>query len=198
MSSNNLHTEKELLLRASEGCIESFTEIFHLYNNRLYAFLLRITKSEQQTLDFIQDIFMKLWINRVNLANIDNLGSYIFRSAQNQAINAFKHKMNETKIHFKLLSSKSYDDVEANFEYKVLETKLKEVINNLPRQQKLVYTLSRENGLKYQEIAKQLNISPSTVKSHMVQALKTIKQCLGNDLNIADVLFFVIYLGIRF
>lgn len=197
MSPNNLHTEKELLLLASEGCAESFTEIFHLYNNRLYGFLLKITKSEQQSLDFIQDIFMKLWTNRVNLANIDDLGSYIFRSAQNHAINAFKHKMNEIKIHSKLLSYKSYNDVEDNLEYKILETKLNGVINKLPSQQKLVYTLSRLDGLKYEEIAKELQISPATVKNHMVQALKNIKGCLRNDMNIVYFFFISIYLGIR-
>ena len=64
---------------------------------------------------------MKLWIKRVNLASIDNLGSYIFRSAQNQAINAFKHAMNESIIYSKLQSSKTYDDnIEANLEYKIL------------------------------------------------------------------------------
>jgi RNA polymerase sigma-70 factor (ECF subfamily) len=198
LSQNNLHTEKELLLLASEGCAESFTEIFHLYNNRLYGFLLKITKSEQQSLDFIQDIFMKLWTNRVNLANIDDLGRYIFISAQNHAINAFKHKMNEIKIHSKLLSYKSYNDVEDNLEYKILETKLNGVINKLPSQQKLVYTLSRLDGLKYEEIANELQISPATVKNHMVQALRNIKDCLRNDLNIAYFFYVLIYLGIRF
>ena len=197
MAPKNLHTEKELLLLASEGCAESFTEIFHLYNNRLYVFLLKITKSEQQSLDFIQDIFMKLWTNRVNLANIDNLGSYIFRSAQNHAINAFKHKMNEIKIHSKLLPYKSYNDVEDNLDYKILETKLIGVINKLPSQQKLVYSLSRLDGLKYEEIAKELQISPATVKNHMVQALKNIKVCLRNDMNIVYVFFISIYIGIR-
>ena len=198
MSPKNLHTEKELLLLASEGCAESFTKIFHLHNNRLYGILLRITKSEQQSLDFIQDIFMKLWTNRVNLANIDNLGNYIFRSAQNHSINAFKHKMNEIKIHSKLLSYKSYNDIEDNLEYKILEKKLNGVINKLPSQQKLVYTLCRLEGLKHEEIAKQLHISQATVKNHMVQALKNIKDCLRNDLNIAYFFYILIYLGIRF
>lgn len=198
MPTRNLHTEKELLLRASYGCEESFTQLFHLYNNKLYSFILGITKSEQQTLDFIQDIFMKLWINRANLVNVDNLGSYIFRSAQNQAINSFKRAMNETLIHSKLQSANAYDDnIEADLEYKILESKLNVVISKLPPQQRLVYTLSRDQGLKHEEIALQLQISPSTVKNHMVQALKTIKDFLRNDLNIEEVFLIALYLGIR-
>ena len=198
MPNKNTYTEKELLLLASTGCEESFTQLFHLYNDKLYSFILRLTKSEEQTSDFIQDIFMKLWINRANLANVDNLGSYIFRSAQNQAINSFKRTMNETSILTKLQASDNAENnIEANFEYKNLETKLNTVINNLPPQQRLVYTLSRVQGLKYDEIAKQLHISPATVKNHMIQALKTIKEFLRNDLNIAEVFLIVLYPGIN-
>lgn len=187
MLTNNSNTEKELLLLASQGCEESFTKIFHLYNDKLYGFLLRLTKSEEKTLDFIQDIFMKLWTNRSNLANIDNLGSYIFRSAQNQVINSFKRIMNETSMLAELKVSKNCDNsIEADFEHKFLETKFKHVVKRLPPQQRLVYTLSREQGLKHDEIAKQLHISPSTVKNHMVEALKSIKYFLRNELDIAE------------
>ncbi len=197
MSNKNPNNEKELLLLASAGCEVSFTKLFHIYKDRLYSLILRLTKSEEQTLDFIQDIFMKLWINRANLASVDNLGSYIFRSAQNQVINSFRRSMKKTSI---LIELKSIDrlenNIEANFEYKILVTKLNAVVNNLPPQQKLIYTLSRVEGLKHYEIAEQLKLSPATVKNHMSQALKTIRGFLRNDLNIIEVSMCVIFLGI--
>jgi RNA polymerase sigma-70 factor (ECF subfamily) len=187
LQNNNSNTEKELLLLASKGCEESFTRLFHLYKNKLYSFILRLTNSEEQALDFVQDIFLKLWINRANLANVDNFGSYIFRSAQNQVINSFKRVMNETSMLATLQESDKFDNnIEANFEHKVLETKFKDVVKKLPPQQRLVYMLSREQGLKHEEIAQQLHISPSTVKNHMVEALKNIKFFLKNELDIAE------------
>ncbi len=187
------YTEKELLRLAADGDEAAFIEIFNLYKNKLYSFLLRITKSEEQSLDFVQDVFMKLWINRANLSSIDNFSGYIFRSAQNQAINSFKRSMAENCILKKNPVVYITDDsIAANLEYKLLQTKLIEAVKKLPPQQRLVYMLSREQGFKHEEIAKQLNLSTSTVKNHLVQALKTIKEFLRNNMEIDEVLLLII------
>ena len=187
------HTEKELLRLAADGDEASFIKIFDLYKNKLYSFLLTITKSEEQSLDFVQDVFMKLWINRANLSSIDNFSGYIFRSAQNKAINSFKRSMTENCILKKNpVAHMINDSIEANLEYKLLQIKLNEVVIKLPPQQRLVYTLSREQGLKQEEIAKQLNLSVSTVKNHMVLALKTIKEFLRNNMEIEEMLLLIV------
>lgn len=189
----NSHTEKELLRLAADGDEAAFIEIFNSYKNKLYSFLLRITKSEEESLDFVQDIFMKLWINRANLASIDNFSAYIFRAAQNRALNSFKRSMAESSILKKNPVAQMVDDsIEANLECKLLETKLNEVVKKLPPQQSLVYRLSREQGLKHEEIAQQLNLSTSTVKNHIVQALKTIKAFLRNDMELNEVLLLIV------
>ena len=188
----NLHTEKELLRLAADGDEASFIKLFNLYKNKLYSFLLRITKSEEQSLDFVQDVFMKLWINKANLSSIDNFSSYIFRAAQNRAINSFKRSMTEYCILKKNPVAAMVDDsIEANLEYKLLQIKLNEVVKKLPPQQRLVYILSREQGLKHEEIAIKLNLSISTVKNHMVQALKTIKEFLRNNMELDEVLLLI-------
>ena len=187
------HTEKELLRLAANGNEVAFIEIYNLYKNKLYSFLLRITKSEEESLDFVQDIFMKLWVNRINLASIDNFSNYIFRAAQNKAINSFKRCMTENCILKKIpVVDMAVNSIEADLEYKLLQTKLNEVVKKLPPQQRLVYTLSREKGLKNEEIAKHLNLSVYTIKNHLVQALKTIKDFLRSNLEIDSVLLFIL------
>lgn len=187
------HTEKELLRLAANGNEVAFIEIYNLYKNKLYSFLLRITKSEEESLDSVQDIFMKLWVNRINLASIDNFSNYIFRAAQNKAINSFKRCMTENCILKKIpVVDMALNSIEADLEYKLLQTKLNEVVKKLPPQQRLVYTLSREKGLKNEEIAKHLNLSVYTIKNHLVQALKTIKDFLRSNLEIDSVLLFIL------
>ena len=187
------HTEKELLRLAANGNEVAFIEIYNLYKNKLYSFLLRITKSEEESLDIVQDIFMKLWVNRINLASIDNFSNYIFRAAQNKAINSFKRCMTENCILKKIpVVDMALNSIEADLEYKLLQTKLNEVVKKLPPQQRLVYTLSREKGLKNEEIAKHLNLSVYTIKNHLVQALKTIKDFLRSNLEIDSVLLFIL------
>ena len=189
----NSHTEKELLRLSADGNEAAFIEIFNSYNNKLYSFLLRITNSGEESLDIVQDIFMKLWINRTHLSSIDNFSSYIFRAAQNRALNSFKRSMTVYSILKKNPIVPLLDDsIEANLKCKLLKTKLNEVVKKLPPQQSLVYKLSREQGLKHEEIAQQLNLSTSTVKNHMVQALKTIKGFLRNDMELNEVLVWIL------
>jgi RNA polymerase sigma-70 factor (ECF subfamily) len=45
----------------------------------------------------------------------------------------------------------------------------------LPPQQRSVYLLSRLQGMSYEEIGRELNISPNTVRNHLVKALATIR-----------------------
>ncbi|HLZ88804.1 MAG TPA: sigma-70 family RNA polymerase sigma factor, partial [Puia sp.] len=58
------------------------------------------------------------------------------------------------------------------------ELRLQQALDQLPPRQKLIFTLSRHQGMKHEEIADHLNISRHTVKTHLVQALKTLRQLL--------------------
>jgi RNA polymerase sigma-70 factor (ECF subfamily) len=72
-----------------------------------------------------------------------------------------------------------------------LEQYADKVIATLPRQQKMVYMLSRDKGLSHKEIAEQLQISPNTVKNHIVEALKTLKAQLKYSDFICILFFFI-------
>jgi RNA polymerase sigma-70 factor (ECF subfamily) len=67
---------------------------------------------------------------------------------------------------------------------KEVQSQLQQALAKLSFQQKLVFTLSREKGLKYDEIAAELNISPSTVKNHMIDALRIIRQHFHSSSNL--------------
>eukprot|EP01132_Coremiostelium_polycephalum_P017514 gene17514-20958_t len=56
-------------------------------------------------------------------------------------------------------------------------------IDHLPEQQQKIYRLSRHERLKYTEIAKELQLSPETVKKHIYLATKTIKEYVKNNMD---------------
>ena len=182
MSILNTHTEKELLQLASQGDEKSFISLFHLHKHKLYTFIIRITESPEITEDIIQDIFLKLWNDRQSLNSIDNLGGYIYRMGQNQAINLFKRMAKETVILAELQKQTTFSSggAEENLALKDIHKRVAEVLELLSPKQKLIYTMSREDGMKYEEIAQRLNISPSTVKNHMIQALRSIRERLSH------------------
>jgi RNA polymerase sigma-70 factor (family 1) len=190
----NCHTEKTLLQLASTGNEEAFTRLFSLYKDKLYSFALRLTGCKEKAQDIVQEVFLKLWQNQTSLNTIENFSSYIFKLAQNQFLNAAKRMANESLIISKIHSTTNVYNAppDEKLECKEVESILHEVIQKLPPQQKLIFKLSREQGLKHEEIATQLQISPSTVKNHLVQSLKTIRKYLSSNLDIAGLYFLVI------
>lgn len=175
------HTEKELLLQSAEGSELAFAKLFHLHRNRLFTFLMRLTGSPEQTEDIIQDIFMKLWVQKEQLTGIEQFGSYLFRMGQNQVLNSFKRAAKETLILSQLKREVLGADqpvAQENLELIEVQKRLNDAVSKLPDQQKLIFQLSREAGLKHEEIAERLHLSPHTVRNHMALALKAIREHL--------------------
>ena len=176
-----VNIEKNLLRKAAEGHEASFTRLFFLYKHKLYSFLLHLTESPEMTEDVIQDVFLKLWNDRQNLVNIEHFSGYIYKMAQHRVLNAFRRMAKETLIISELSKpgAAAGTDAEDNLRVREVREQLKSALDKLPPKQKLVYTLSRDEGLKHDEIARHLNISPSTVNNHMIAALRTIRKHLG-------------------
>ena len=196
MNSEPIHTEKELLLLASQGSEPAFTLLFNRYKHKLYSYLLSLTASPEIAEDIIQDTFLKLWKNRSSIEAIDHLGGYLFKTTRNLAINAFKRMSKETIILSKLQSQQNSVNTKADDTLVVKEAEqlLYQTIQNLPPQQKLIYTLSREQGLKHEDISQQLHLSSSTVRNHIVQALRTIrKKFEPHSISVIGIMGFLIY-----
>ena len=172
-----LHNESDLLLLASQADKEAFTTLFHLYKHKLYGYIFRLTESEMLAEDIVQDVFMKLWSDHTSLGSIDNFASYLFRMSKNHVINHFKRMAHETLIMTEICGQKpaGYNDTHDMIAMKEVEKLLAEILEKLPAQQKKIYHLSREEGRSHDEIADLLNISPNTVKNHIVQAMSTIR-----------------------
>lgn len=173
-------SEKLLLKEAAKGGEKAFEQLFNSYKYKLFGYIYKLTGSPEMAEDVVQEVFLRLWKNRSELAEIENLNAYIFRMAQNTAINAYRKTAREIIMLNEM--GREVDDavsVTDSIALKEIEQIVKQTVENLPNQQRLVYTLSREHGLKHEEIARQLKISPGTVKNHMIQALRTLREQLG-------------------
>ena len=146
-------------------------QIFHRHLDAVWRAARTLGVAPRDQEDVVQEVFALIWKNRLKLGEIENLDAYIFRMAQNRAINAFRKTARETLVLSELKQAlPSPVSAEQVLEARDLEKTIRSLVDRLPAQQKLVYTLSREQGLKHHEIADQLNISPGTVKNHMIQA----------------------------
>ncbi len=189
-----LQNELELLKQMAEGDEIAFRKIFDHYKNKLFNYSLRITDNEELAEEIVMDAFLKIWCNREALIYINRFDAYLYTIIRNRAFNAIKRRAHEALIISKLSHSTSeYQDcTEETVVYNEYQYLLNKAINQLPPQQKLVYSMSREEGLKYEEIADQLNLSKNTVKAHLKKALSTLRLLVSNFMIL---LFVFLFLG---
>lgn len=179
-----LQNESEILRLVSEGNELAFREIFDHYSNRLYNYTFRITDNEELSEEIVMDAFLKVWCNRQSLDEIIHFDSYLYTLVRNKAFNAIKRRAHEAVIIGKLsLNNSEYQDTtEETVIYNEYQHILSQAVNQLPPQQRIVFSMSRDEGMKYDEIANHLNLSKNTVKAHLKKALSTLRLVISNYL----------------
>ena len=176
----HIYNDKELFQLISEGDETAFRRLFHAYVPQLRPLVQHITRTSAITEDIIQDTFLKLWISRDKLTDIDNPRSWILRIVFHQSFSwlrrqAVHHKaMDIIQQPDNILNNSTEETVAYNTVVKLIGT----AVQQLPPQAKRIYLLSRENGLKIPEIAAKLHISQSTVKNSLVRSLHAIRKYL--------------------
>lgn len=178
MALYDTYSDNDLFILISRGNESAFTEIFHRYDKRLFPFVLKMVKTEAIAEEIIQEIFIKLWVNRNKLAAIDRPDAYLLTIAFNHTLDQIKKGIKERKMLHEL-AGRLKNEVSYNTEDTLLLrgsiALVEQAVDQLPPQQKRVYTLSRQQGLKNEEIAKTLAISPNTVRNHLAEALRSIR-----------------------
>lgn len=179
MSKQDFYSERELILAIAEHDPVAFQQLFASYYPQLYPQIKKITQSDLVTEDLLQETFLKVWINRDKLPEIENLRAWILRIAYYQAFTYLRRQsLHERKVNQLTTSegTKPGTQTEDLLSFRELKKAVAEAIRKLPPQQKKVYLLSREQGLKNREIADVMNLSEQSVKNTLVRALKLIRE----------------------
>jgi RNA polymerase sigma-70 factor (family 1) len=165
----------------SRGDQEAFTLFFHAFRNRVYSFSFSFTRSAEVAEEITQDVFIKVWTNRESLDQIENIDAWLSTITRNLCFNYLKKLALERNAKQQIKSQLiSEQDVEQHLSYKEKANQVAEALDQLSPQQRLIFSLNRDKGLKNEEIAHQLNLSPNTVKTHLVAALRKIRSFLGS------------------
>lgn len=164
----------------ANGDREAFSRFFHFFKNKVYSFSLSFTHSTEVAEEITQDVFIKLWTSRESLLEIENIEAWMSTITKNLCFNYLKKLALDRKTKSVLQHRQQFVElnVEQYLSYKERVRQVAEAVDQLSPQQRLIFNLNRNKGLKNEEIAHQLNLSPNTVKNHMVTALRKIKSFL--------------------
>lgn len=178
METEVLTNERELLDKIAGGDEQAFTALFEHYYHALGSHLFKLTRSMQTAEEIVQDVFLKIWIAREALLEVRDFKAYLFIASKNHAINAIKKAAREqekqqafeanTRLTI-VREEESTGEIEDQY-YSLLD----KAIDKLPQQQQKVFILSRRRRMKYEEIAREMNISKESVKKYMQHATRSI------------------------
>jgi len=181
---NDAAKEKRLLQGVRKGDKDSFSELFHIYYEDLCRFTLHYTGTTDVAEDIAQDVFLEIWQRRHILSIEGSIKSYLFKSARNSALNYIRHKKIANKWEQQVRRDKNRHRNNPENKIQNLETlmeiekAIEEAIDQLPERRKLIFSLSRDEGLTYQEIAIVLNISVKTVETQIRRSKITLRELL--------------------
>lgn len=166
-----------------KGDQRAFEVLFLYYQPKLVYFLTGFIKDAELARDMAQDIFMSVWNNKDKLAEIKSFKAYIFKMGKNTICNYYDHSLvNEKFVAEQLTRPVDFENTEELIFAQQLQTLIDMTVSKMPNQRKLIYTMSRIDGLSNNEIAEKLNINKRTVENHLTAALadirKTTKICI--------------------
>lgn len=177
--------QEDLLKKQIEsGNQDAFRQVYHYFYKRLLQFALVLTKNKEAAEELVEDVFIKFWKNRKNVANIQNLKIYLYTATKNTCLNFLSSKANESITKpFDAINIELSDSIcpEQLLIYQETFTRIKKAIETLPPKCKIIFKLIREDGLKYKEVADVLNLSYHTVDAQMTIAIRRIALLLGPE-----------------
>jgi RNA polymerase sigma-70 factor (ECF subfamily) len=175
LTETDTYQEPVLLRQVAEGDEAAFASLYHHWQPFLATHIYRITGSRELAEEVVQDVFMKIWMTREALSQVENFRAYLLVMSRNHALNALKGLMRrfEKQGLFEKDMQRLPPDEEGDLQRFRLSL-MDEAIDRLPPRQKEIYLLHRHQRLTYVEIADQLNIGRETVKTQLQLSVKSI------------------------
>lgn len=177
----NIHSH--LIRDLKNGSARAFNELYDIFADMLYHYVLDITKSPSEAKDILQETFLKIWQTKENINSDLSFKSYLYKISKNLIIDSFRKKMDSIRFENYINSDDFQDYSENNTEKKIsfdeFEQSLQLAKKHLTERQLQIFELSREQGLSIPCIAKELNLSEQTVKNQLSLSLKQLRSLLS-------------------
>lgn len=179
-----MNSEEYIVLkRLRDGDVEALDVLYLHYAPKVRDFVFRLVRDMQEAEDITHDIFLRIWEQRQTVGNVLSFKNYLFRMTRNAVFNAFKHRRVEQSYQAQTLARDLGEIAPEKPDERVSTEDLMQLIDlavsNMPEQRRKVFCMSRYDHKSYNEIARELNISPKTVQYHISGALAELRKLLS-------------------
>jgi len=168
--------ERLLIQQATSGDKNAFTLLVRQYQNKLFAFIMRMTADRETALDLTQDTFLAAYQNLNRFRQEAAFSTWLFQIALNKTRNHLKRARREVPLTDDIAEPVSPDRPDMDLEDQERQQRLLEMIGTLPPGQRAVFSLRYFEQMKFDEIARTHNTSVSAAKTQFAEALKKLKK----------------------
>ena len=171
---------EKMLSALSNDDQDALEALFKYYYPRLHHFAKSFLKLDEGIDDILQEVFLKIWINRKKINNTQSFNAYIFTITRNLLLNELRNRLNDRKAKDALIEKSVAEEfiLFRQIEFDELTEKVNQIVSHLPEKQKEIFTLSRTKGLSHKEISQELHIAEKTVEYHIHQVIEILKRQL--------------------
>jgi RNA polymerase sigma-70 factor (ECF subfamily) len=172
-----------LLKQIAKDDEQAFRAVFDRYKEPFHATAFKMTRSADIAEEIVQEVFVTLWVKRKLVATAKKPEGYVFTILHNCIYAHFRKLVLERQLKSKMaqVEEQSENRIETLLLEKENRTIIENIISQLPPQQKLIYKLAKQEGVSREDIAKQLNISPNTVRNLLATAVDYLRTYLKKN-----------------
>jgi len=173
---------------------DAFAELVRRYQRPLVNFFYRLLWNEQQAEDLSQEVFCRVFLHRKSYKAKAKFSTYLFRIARNLWIDYYRSRgkmPNFTSLSTPVGGDGSEDQLidsiaaprapQAPAVESDMAVKLQRALSRLSEEQRLTFTLAKNQGMKYAEIAETLRVPVGTVRSRMHSAVQKLQKLLRDQ-----------------
>jgi RNA polymerase sigma-70 factor (ECF subfamily) len=183
MGKQDLYDDQLLFASIAEGNEKAFRILFVRYKTSVYAYAYKWAKSHDTAEEITQEVFISLWLNRDKLSLVQKPAAYIYRITSNKVYDFLRSSLAHDRIlaEIRKRQDSGYtNNAEDRMNAKESEQLILQAVRELSPQKQQIYRLNKLEGKTPIEIAEELHLSASTVRSHLSDALRYISTYLKN------------------
>ncbi len=177
------YSEEELVELLKKQDKKGFDFLYENYSSALYGIVFKIVDKEGVAEDVLQEVFLKIW---KNISNYDStkgkLFTWLLNIARNTAIDTLRSKNTKNDLQNRKIEN-SVNEINRNYntDINIDVIGLKDTVNKLKEEHKLLITMAYFGGYTQEEISKELNMPLGTVKTKIRSAIGQLKQFFKNN-----------------
>lgn len=164
----------EMVMRAAQGDISAFGEIYKATSGFVYNIALRITGNRSDADEVTQDVFIRIHRNLRDFGFRSAFRTWVYRVAANAALNYCKKRARDNRgaVGYDPLlhDTAAPDTAGAERDRREAERKVASLLDELDPDQRACIVLREIEGLDYRSIAEVLRININTVRSRLKRA----------------------------